>query len=404
MIKRDMYLKKIEPFIGKDVIKVLTGIRRCGKSVMLRLIQEQLQSQGVAPENIIGYNFEEYEHVHLCTAESLHAEIEKRASQCAGKVYLFFDEIQEVAQWEKCINSLRVSFDCDIFITGSNARLLSGELATYLAGRYVEFVIYPFSFEEFVRLHRTDSSDKDISGLFREFLIYGGMPPLADFMGNRDAAMQYLKDIYNSVVLKDIVKRNALRNVDLLERIILFLFDNIGHPFSANRITAYFRNEQRTVSNDTIMNYIKACTDAFLLYKASRQDIVGKRILSVNEKYYMADHGLRESLLGRNLSNIDQVLENIIYLELLRRDYSVTVGFAGDKEIDFIGEKGGEKVYVQVTYLLADEKTAEREFGVYRTIPDNYPKYVVSMDEINLGRDGIRHRNIRDFLLEECWE
>ena len=403
MIKRELYMKRIRPFIGNELVKVLTGIRRSGKSVMLDLIKEELLASGIDGGQFISLNFENMSNAHLCTAQALHDEIIHRASEIKGKVYLFFDEIQEVDAWEKCINSFRVELDCDIYITGSNAKLLSGELATYLAGRYVEFVIYPFSFGEFMELYRTVCPDADSRQCFNQYLTMGGMPYLANLRYEEAASRQYLRDLFNSVELKDIVKRNNIRDVDMLERIIAYITSNIGTTFSSTAISKYLKSEGRSVSPETVLNYIKACTDAFLFYQVKRQDLQGKKILTVNEKYYVADHGIREAVFGGNRKDINLVLENMVYLELLRRDYTVTVGKVGDKEIDFVCENQGNKLYVQVAYLLASEETIQREFGIYHQVRDNFPKYVVTLDEFDMSRDGIKHRNIRDFLLEETW-
>lgn len=403
MIKRELYMKRIRPFIGSDLIKVMTGIRRCGKSVMLELIKQELIESGVNPTQFISINFEDLSYSHLQTAKSLHDEITNRAKDIDGKVYLFFDEIQEVKDWEKCINSFRVSLDCDIYITGSNAKLLSGELATYLGGRYVEFVIYPFSFGEFIELYRPINPDVSIQQCFQKYLITGGMPYLANIRYADEPSKQYLHDLFNSVQLKDIVKRNKIRDVDLLERIIAYVIANVGTTFSARSLTKFLKSEQRTVAPETILNYIKYCCDAYLFYQVKRVDLQGKQILSTNEKYYIADHGIREAFFGGNMRDINLILENIVYLELLRRGYKVTVGKTGEKEIDFVCDKRGDKLYVQVTYLLASEDTIKREFGAYDTIRDNFPKYVVSLDEFDMSRNGIKHQNIRDFLLAEEW-
>ena len=403
MIKREMYMKRIRPFIGTDLIKVMTGIRRCGKSVMLELIKEELVEAGVSSSQFISLNFEDLNYAHLQTTKALHDEITKRASEIDGKVYLFFDEIQEVKDWEKCINSLRVSLDCDIYITGSNAKLLSGELSTYLGGRYVEFIIYPFSFAEFLELYRSIVPDEPIQKCFQKYLLSGGMPYLANIRYEESPSRLYLHDLFNSVQLKDIVKRNKIRDVDLLERIITYVIANVGTTFSATSLAKFLKNEKRTVAPETILNYIKYCCDAYLFYQVKREDLQGKQILASNEKYYIADHGIREAVFGGNMRDINFILENIVYLELLRRDYKVTVGRIGDKEINFVCDKRGEKLYVQVAYLLASEETIQREFGVYDSIRDNYPKYVVSLDEFDMSRNGIKHRNIRDFLLAEEW-
>lgn len=404
MIKRESYMRRIRPFINGELVKVMTGIRRSGKSVMLELVKQELLEMGVRAEQFISINFEDMRYLHLCTAQVLHQEILTRAEGIAGKVYLFFDEIQEVKDWEKCVNSLRVALDCDIYITGSNAKLLSGELATYLGGRYVEFVIYPFSFAEFLELYRPTTPQATVQQCFQQYLLFGGMPYLSRLNYQEEPVRQYLSDLYDSVQLKDIVKRNKVRDVDLLERILAYVMANVGTTFSAGSLTKFFKSEQRSVSPETVLNYIRYCCDAYLFYQVKRQDLQGKQILATSEKYYIADHGIREAVFGGNMRDINLVLENIVFLELLRRGYTVTVGKAGEREVDFVCDKRGEKLYVQVTYLLASEETVAREFGVYDGIRDNFPKYVVSMDELDLSRSGIKHRNIRDFLLAERWD
>lgn len=403
MIKRESYMARIRPFIDGDLIKVLTGIRRSGKSVMLELIKDELRARGVTEEQLVAFNFEDMRNAQLCTAEALHDELVRRAASIKGKIYFFFDEIQEVERWERCVNSLRVETDCDIYITGSNAKLLSGELATYLAGRYVEFIIYPFSFSEFLALYHSVEPDADTRTCFNRYLTFGGMPYLANLRFDEIACRQYLRDLFNSVELKDIVKRNNVRDVDMLERIIAYVTANIGTTFSSTAISKYLKNEGRRVSPETVLNYLKACSDAFLFYQVRRQDLQGKKILTVNEKYYVADHGIREAVIGGNMRDINLVLENIVFMEALRRGYSITVGKVGEREIDFVCERHGEKCYIQVAYLLAAEETVQREFGVYEHVQDNFPKYVVSLDEFDMSRNGVRHYNIRDFLLAENW-
>ena len=394
-------MQRIRPFMNTDLIKVFTGIRRAGKSVMLELVKNELKESGIGEENFLCINFEQFSNSQFLDVESLYKKITDFQKNTKGKIYLFFDEIQEVDGWEKCINSCRIDFDCDIYITGSNAKLLSGELTTYLAGRYVEFVIYPFSFAEFFEMNLIKNPNVDKATCFMQFLKTGGMPFLSNFPDDDSAKSQYLIDIYNSVVLKDVVKRNNIRDVDTLERIVAYAFSNIGHIFSATSLSKYFKSENRKISHDTILNYLKFCSDAFLFYKINRYDLEGKKIVTVNEKYYCADHGLREALFGKNIQNIDQVLENIVCLELLRRNYKVYVGKKGDLEIDFIAEKQGKKIYIQVAYLLANEETIKREFSVYNFVKDSYPKYVVSMDELDFSQNGIIHKNIKDFLLME---
>ena len=401
MIKRDLYLNKIKPFIDKEIIKVLTGIRRSGKSVMLKLLMNEILSQEVSKEQIIYLNFEDLKNRSLCSFDVLHNYILKN-SEKNKKTYLFLDEIQEVTSWEKCINSLRVQEDYqfDIYITGSNARLLSGELATYLAGRYMEFIIYPFSFKEFLE---AISQIKPLSKAqaFNEYIKFGGMPFLHNLNFQLEPSLQYLKDVYSSIILKDITQRNNIRDIDLLEKIITYVIMNIGNTFSATSISKFFKSENRKTSPETILNYIKVCEEAFLIYKVQRNDLIGKKILSVNEKYYIADHGIREAIFENNQRDINQILENIIYIEMLRRGYEVKIGKINDLEVDFICTKYDEKIYIQVTYLLASPETIEREFSVLELIKDNFPKYVVSMDQFDMSRNGIKHYNIIDFLLGE---
>ena len=403
MIKREMYMKRIRPFINTDLIKVMTGIRRCGKSVMLELIKDELKKNGVDASQFLSFNFEDMRNSHLCTAQALHDEVLLRTQNLSGKIYLFFDEIQEVEHWEKCINSFRLELNCDIYITGSNAKLLSGELATVLGGRYVEFTIYPFSFSEFRELYLSVFPESSDSAVFQKYLLLGGMPYLSNLRFMEAPSRQYLMDIYHSVVLTDVVKRNKIRDVDMLSRIVAYVMGNIGTTFSSSSIVKFLKNEKRKVSPETVLNYISYCTSAYLFYQVKRQDLQGKQILATNEKYYMADHGLRESVFGGNMKDINLILENIIFMELLRRGYSVTVGKAGTKEIDFVCQLQDQKLYIQVTYLLASEETIQREFGVYNSIRDNFPKYVVSMDEIDMSQNGIKHKNIREFLMMDEW-
>ena len=401
MTKRELYIEKIKPFINKDIVKVLTGIRRSGKSVMLKLIMEELKQNKIDEKQFININFENLINIELTTADKLHEYILKKASEIKKKCYIFLDEIQEVKDWEKCINSLRVNeeYDFDIYITGSNAKLLSGELSTYLAGRYVEFVIYPFSFKEFLETLKSIQQDVSTREAFQKYVKFGGMPFLYNLAFEEEASLQYLKDIYSSIILKDITQRNKIRDTDLLERVISYLIMNVGNNFSATSISKFFKSENRKVSVETILNYIKAAEESFLIYKVSRDDLIGKKVLNVNEKYYIADHGMREAILGSNQRDINQIFENIIYLELLRKGYNVRVGKVDNLEVDFVCTKGNEKIYVQVAYLLASPETIEREFTSLEKIDDNYPKYVISMDEFDMSRNGIIHINIIDFLM-----
>lgn len=399
MIKRTIYLNKIEPFIDKDIIKIITGIRRSGKSVLLQQIQTELVKRGKKQANFIYMNFENLQYEALLDYKDLNQELVKRIEQIDGKAYLFLDEIQKVASWEKTINSLRASYDCDIYITGSNSQLLSGELATEIAGRYVEIKVYPFSFAEFLEAINSDRQNLDRD--FATYMELGGMPFLTLIYSDQQACNTYLQDIYSSVVLKDIVDRHAIRNVDLLQRITSYLSSEIGHPISATGIAKFLKNEHRTSSIDTILDYISYTCDAYLFTRVPRTHLQGKQNLKVNDKYYITDHGLRQTVLDSNQQNIDQILENIVFIELLRRGYKVSVGINDKKEIDFVAQKGNDKRYYQVTYILGSQTTIEREFGAYDGIADNYPKYVLSMDKFDMSRNGIIHQNIIDFLLEK---
>lgn len=397
MIKRELYMAKIRPFMDQNIIKVLTGIRRCGKSVMLELIKDELKEMGKADSSMLSVNFESKAVDYVKSADDTYNYIKKFAEDYKSKVYLFLDEVQELKGWEKLVNSCMIDFDCDIYITGSNAKLLSGELATYLAGRYVEFKIYPFSFKEACMM----LSDKNETEVFQIYIRRGGMPFLYQFPMDDDSARQYLSDIYDSIVLKDIVTRNKIRDTEQFKRVLLYFVANIGNPFSAASITKYMKNEYRSISAETLYNYIDYCRTACLFHLVSRQDLKGKGILQFQEKIYLTDHGIREAIYDSNMRDINQVLENIVYIELLRRGYNVYVGKNNSLEVDFVAEKNGEREYYQVAYLLASGETVNREFGAFKGIDDNYPKYVLSLDEFDFSRDGYVHKNIRKFLLEE---
>ena len=402
MLKRDEYIKQIVPFIDKDVIKVLTGIRRSGKSVMLKLLMEELKNKGINENQFIYINFENLKYRNLKNYERLYDFILNKVDDKYKSYYIFLDEIQEVEEWERCVNSLRVDedFKFDIYITGSNAKLLSGELSTYLAGRYIEFVVYPFSFKEFFEIMKEKNKEIDLKEAFQDYVKFGGMPFLHNLDYNFEASMQYLQDLYASIILKDITQRNNIRDTDLLERIINYVVMNIGNTFSATSISKFFKSENRKVATETILNYIKACEEAFLVYRVARNDLLGKKILNVNEKYYIADHGIREAIMENNQKNINQVLENIVYFEMLRRGYNVKIGKVDNLEVDFVCKKNDETIYIQVSYLLASEDTKEREFSVLENIKDNYPKYVLSMDEFDMSRNGIKHVNLIEFLIK----
>jgi predicted AAA+ superfamily ATPase len=396
--KRKLYLDKIIKFIDKPVIKIIVGMRRVGKSYFLKLIMEELLQKGVTDEQIIYVNFDSLEFDHLKNHKVLnHYLLEK--SDKLKKTYLFIDEIQEVNGWEKCIESLFASEKFDIYVSGSNAQMLSSELATKLSGRYIEFPIYTLSFSEYMQFMSKDSSQAKSE--FTSYLIYGGFPALSHFDLDREVVYQYISSVYNTILLKDVVKRNNIRNISLLENITKYVFDNIGNIFSAKKLADYLKSQRISLSVETVMNYLSYICSTYALHKVQRYDIKGKRFLEVHEKYYLGDIALRNALLGYRESDIAGILENVVYLELLRRGYRVSIGKLGDTEIDFIATRSAEKIYIQVSYLLASEETIKREFSPLLKIADNYPKYVLSMDEI-FGGDyqGIKRLNIIDFLLE----
>lgn len=393
-IERDEYMQLFKPFFHRDIVKVLTGIRRCGKSVMLHLIQEELAKEGVLRSSMLSINFESMKEPFVTSLKDTYAHIQDFVQKQGQKVYLFLDEIQELESWEKLVNSCMIDFSCDIYITGSNANLLSGELATYLGGRYVEFPIFPLSFKEILPVLGIPKQEA-----FQIYLQRGGMPFLYQTEMSDETTTKYLEDIFDSIIIKDIARRENIRDIELLRRIILFLMANMGNIFSAKSIVAYLKSEKRTISLETLYNYIEYGKRAFLLHTVSRYDIQGKELLQFQQKIYLTDHGFREALLGSGRSTINQTLENIVCQELLRRGYTVRVGQQKTKEVDFIGSKQDTRIYIQVSYLLASPETEEREFGVLESIRDNYPKYVLSMDPIQRNRSGIVHLHIIDFLL-----
>ena len=396
MLKRLTYLDRITPFMDTDMVKIFTGIRRSGKSTLMSQVRDVLVERGVIEKQILTINFEDLRYRSI-SVEALHEEI---INQYSGKrLYLFFDEIQELESWEELVNSLRVTMDVDIYLTGSNSKLLSGELATLLAGRYIEIKIYPFSFKELITLHALDKRP-DIEVIFRDYVRFGGFPFIHRNQLDAQATLDYLGDLYNSIVLKDIVHRYGIRDVALFEKIMGYLMENMGNTFSSVNMIKYLKQDKRSISNETIYNYITYAEDSMLLNRVGREDIKGKALLKFQEKLYLTDHGFREQMFGSNQRDINRVLENIVYLELLRRGYKVSVGEIADREIDFTAVKSEEKAYFQVAYILADGSVIDREFGVYRNVVDNYPKYVVSMDNNDFSQDGIIHRNIIDWLLE----
>lgn len=394
IIKRQDYIEKIKPFINKHIIKVLIGTRRSGKSTMLKQIIDLLLNDGIPQENIVWINFELSDYFEITDIEKLEEYISCQIENVVGKIYLFFDEIQVVPQWEKLINSYFAKENFDIYITGSNSKLLSGEFATYLSGRYVELNIYPFSFREYIEYNGITD---DFRSHFYKYLEDGGMPSTYDYGG--DGKKLIIMDLYNSIVLKDIIQRNNIKNVDLLDRIMRFVMYNISQSFSANKVYKRLKQNMVNLSVNTIYNYLKFFENACLIYQVKREDLQGKKILKYDEKYYLCDLGFRQAIIGNNQRDITRVIENIVYMELLRRGYEITIGKVGDLEVDFVCKKQNKPIYIQVSYLLTNEETIEREFRPLKNILDNYPKYVVTMDDVDMSHDGIEHLNLVDFLL-----
>lgn len=403
MIKRELYLDKIRPFIDKPIIKVITGMRRTGKSAILQILRDEFIESGIKRENIIFISFESMRYDFIENASILYKEISSQIKN-NDKYYLFLDEIQEVKEWEKAINSFLVDFNIDIYITGSNSKLLSSELATYIAGRYVEIPIYPLSFREHLLFKEKLGEEKTLS-LEKELIHYirlGGFPVVHTSKYDPEDAYKIIYDIYSSIVLRDIIQRNSIRNIELLDRIVKFVFDNIGNIFSAKKIADYFKSQQRKVDLNTVYNYLAMLDSAFIVQKVSRYDLKGKEILQTNEKFFLGDISLKYAVAGYKDRDIAGILENIVYLELKRRGYNVFIGKLDEKEIDFIGEKRDEKIYIQVAYKLSSEETIEREFSPLLAIKDHYPKYVVTMDEFFQDNiEGVKHVQLLDFLMEE---
>ena len=399
MIKREKYLSKIRPFYDIDLIKVITGIRRCGKSVILMQIIDELKKNGVKEEQIIYLNFEFEENSFIENDKDLHNYIKEKIVN-KDKYYLFFDEIQNVENWEKAVNSFKASKNVSIFITGSNSDLLSGELATHLAGRYVSFNVYPFTFKEVCELKNV-TDEKDIEKVFTDYILWGGLPQRF-VMTDEMQTKTYLLDVYNSIVIKDIVKRFSIKDLDLFNRIIEYVVTTPSQNFSAESLSNYFLGkEAREVSKITLYNYLEYMTKALLINKVDRYDVRGKRILSGKYKYYLTDLGLGQIKNIGKRPQLGAYLENVVYNELVSRGYDVKIGNLEKAEVDFIATKFDEKIYIQVAYMLTDDEVIEREFGAYKHIEDNYPKYVLSMDKFDFSQNGIIHKNVIEWLTED---
>jgi uncharacterized protein len=401
MVKRSVYLDKIAPFIGTDVIKVITGMRRSGKSVLLEQIQSLLRERN-PKARIVSVNLEDDANEKYRAKGVLFDYLNGVLNEAKDEmVYLFLDEIHDVEGWETAVNSLRLRKNADLYITGSNSKMLSGELATYLTGRYVEIKMTPFSFAEFVEAAQPVWPQEDRTQLFNRYLMQGGVPFLAKIGYDATASRTYLQDLFGAILLKDVVRRKQIRDVDLLERIVRFVLSEVGHTFSARRIVAFLKNERRETSVETVLNYLAACEEAFLIARVPREDLIGKRILAVDEKFYVTDTGLRNEVVRGSLRrDVDQLLENVVYFEFLRRGYGVTVGRVREKEVDFFCTRSDGNVYVQVAFTVGAEETREREFGALEAIRSTDRKLLLTMDRLDMSDGVIEHRYIPDFLID----
>lgn len=399
MIKRKFYLEKIVKLIDTEDIKVITGVRRCGKTVLLKQIIDELENRGIASENIIYMSFESSKYKNIRNDDDLDEFIFSKTNNLNGKIYLLFDEIQKVKNWEVSLNSYRVDLECDIYISGSNSQLLSGELSTLISGRYISINMLPFSFKELIQYHDEMHENIDEIKLFEQYLSYGGFPGLLNY--ENEEKEKYLYDLYSTIVLNDILYKNKVKDLDLLERLMEFMISNIGQLFSANSISKYIKNENRKTTPHTIINYMDYARNAFIFYQIKRENIKQKRKLLISDKYYLVDSGFYFIFNGSTQRNWGQLLENIVFLELIRQGYSITIGKIQDLEVDFVCRKANQIKYIQVSQSILDENTRKREFKSLEKISDSYPKYVISMDSFDFSANGIIHLNIIDFLKSE---
>lgn len=400
MILRPAYINKIIAYMDTPFVKILTGVRRCGKSTIMHMLRMEIKKKGITSDHILHYNFDSLEYEDM-TAKELYTDVKKKLAS-DGKTYLFFDEIQEIQGWEKVVNSLVSDYDVDIYVTGSNSRMMSSEISTYLTGRYVSFQIFPLSFAEYLDFRKKYASVDDPKKELVRYVQLGGFPALHLRDYTKEEAYPVVRDIYNSTIFSDIVKRHSIRKLDQFERVVKYVFDNVGNTFSAASIVKYLKNEQRTLDSETVYNYLKMLESAYILHRCSRYDIKGKELLKTQEKFYLADPALRYSVLGYTADNVASMLENIVYLELLRRGYNVCIGKLDGCEIDFVATRQEEKIYVQVAQKIRNESTSEREYGRLLEIRDNYPKYVLLDDDYAGGNyQGIKTIHIVDFLLSD---
>lgn len=398
MIYRPIYVDKIMSYTDTPFVKILTGVRRCGKSTILKMIMDKLRERGIPENRIVSYRFDSMEYEDM-TAKQMYAELKGRICH-EGKTYLFLDEMQEIKGWEKVVNSLASDYDVDLYVTGSNSRMMSSEISTYLTGRYVAFRIYTLSFAEFLTFKSQYATVGDPRQELANYIRLGGFPATHLQNYTQDEVYTIVKDIYNSTIFSDIVRRNQVRKIDQLERVVKYTFNNVGNTFSAKSISDYLKAEHRSLDNETVYSYLDKLEKAYLLHRCSRYDLQGKELLKTQEKFYLADTSLRYSVLGYNADTVAASLENVVYLELCRRGYTVNIGKTSDGEIDFVATRQNEKVYVQVTQRITSEKTEHREYDRLLEIRDNYPKYVLRTDEFAGGNyEGIKTMHVADFLL-----
>mgnify|MGYP000927644891 FL=1 len=383
MIYRPSYVDKIMAYVDTPFVKILTGVRRCGKSTILKMIMSKLRERGIPESRIVSYCFDSMEFEDM-TAKQMYSELKSRVSP-EGKTYFFLDEMQEIKGWEKVVNSLSSDYDVDLYITGSNSRMMSSEISTYLTGRYVSFRIYTLSFAEYLTFKEQYDAVGDPRQELANYIRLGGFPATHLQNYTQDEVYTIVRDIYNSTIFSDIVRRNQVRKIDQLERVVKYTFNNVGNTFSAKSISDYLKAEHRALDNETVYSYLEKLEKAYLLHRCSRYDLQGKEILKTQEKFYLADTSLRYSVLGYNADSVATSLENVVYLELCRRGYAVNIGKTSDGEIDFVATRQNEKVYVQVTQQIASEKTERREYERLLEIRDNYPKYVLRTDEFAGG-------------------
>lgn len=400
MIYRPSYVDKIMAYVDTPFVKILTGVRRCGKSTILKMIMSKLRECGIPESRIVSYCFDSMEFEDM-TAKQMYSELKSRVSP-EGKTYFFLDEMQEIKGWEKVVNSLSSDYDVDLYITGSNSRMMSSEISTYLTGRYVSFRIYTLSFAEYLTFKEQYDAVGDPRQELANYIRLGGFPATHLQNYTQDEVYTIVRDIYNSTIFSDIVRRNQVRKIDQLERVVKYTFNNVGNTFSAKSISDYLKAEHRALDNETVYSYLEKLEKAYLLHRCSRYDLQGKEILKTQEKFYLADTSLRYSVLGYNADSVATSLENVVYLELCRRGYAVNIGKTSDGEIDFVATRQNEKVYVQVTQQIASEKTERREYERLLEIRDNYPKYVLRTDEFAGGNyAGIKTMHVADFLLSD---